>query len=77
MGNEQASVEYLVKNADVPFEEQERAGLKVIKKLLNWEWGMRALYGNAMAVSYILSRGGSQKAKDILEIKYRIIQKTL
>lgn len=71
MGSEQASIEYLVKNADVPFEGEEKACLKVIKKLINWEWGVRALYGNAMAVAYILNRGG--KTKEILEIKYRIV----
>lgn len=77
MGNEQASIEYLVKTADVPFEEEELASLKVIKKLLNWEWGVRALYGNSMALAYILNRGGKAKNKEILEIKYRIIQKTV
>ena len=77
MGHEQASVEYIIKASDVPFEEVERTGLQVIKKLLNWEWGMRALYANSMAISYLLNRGGALKAKDILETKYRIIQKTI
>jgi len=77
MGNENASIEYLVKASDVPFEEVEREGLRVIKKLLNWEWGMRALFANSMAVNYLLNRGGALKAKDILETKYRLIQKTL
>lgn len=67
----------MVKTSDVPFEDTERLGLKVIKHLITWEWGMRAFYGNAIAVQYMLNRGGTQKAKDILETKYRIIQKTL
>ena len=77
MGQEQGSIEYIVKYSDVPFEEIERTGLQVMKKLLNWEWGMRPLYGNSMAISYLLNRGGAMKAKDILETKYRIIQKTI
>lgn len=59
MGNENASVEFLVKITDVPFEEVERVGLKVLKKLLNWEWGMRALFSNSLAVNYLLNRGGA------------------
>ena len=73
MGSELNSIEYLVKTTDVPFEDIERAGLSVIKKLLNWEWGMRALFGSSLAVSYLLNRGGANKPKDILETKYRII----
>lgn len=71
-GIEHQSVEYLVKNADVPFEDLERTGLKVIKQLITWEWGMRSFYGSSLAVSYILNRG-AHKAKDILETKYRIV----
>ncbi len=67
----------MVKTTDVPFEDIERSGLKVIKNLLHWEWGMRALYSSSLAVSYLLNRGGACKAKDILETKYRIIQKTM
>jgi hypothetical protein len=77
MGSENASIDYLIKTTDVPFEEVEREGLKVVKKLLNWEWGMRALFANSLAVNYLLNRGGAQKAKDILETKYRLIQKTM
>ncbi len=77
MGSELNSIEYLVKTTDVPFEDIEKSGLGVIKKLLNWEWGMRALFSSSMAVSYLLNRGGANKAKDILETKYRIIQKTM
>ena len=77
MGSENASIDYLIKTTDVPFEEVEREGLRVIKKLLNWEWGMRALFGNSSSVNYLLNRGGAQKAKDILETKYRLIQKTI
>jgi len=77
MGNELNSIEYLVKATDVPFDGIERAGLAVIKKLLNWEWGMRALFSSSMAVSYLLNRGGANKPKDILETKYRIVQKTM
>ena len=73
MGIELHSVEYLVKSTDVPFEDLERLGLKVIKNLLQWEWGMRALYSSSLAVSYLLNRGGANKAKDILETKYRRI----
>ncbi len=77
MGNENSSIDHLIKVTDVPFEEVEREGIKVIKKLLNWEWGMRALFGNSLAVNYLLNRGGAHKPKDILETKYRLIQKTL
>jgi hypothetical protein len=71
--NEHQAVEYLVKTSDVPFEDLELAGLSVIKQLINWEWGMRTFFGNALAVQYILNRGGSQKVKNVLEIKYRIV----
>jgi hypothetical protein len=75
LGNEQQAIEYLIKVTDVPFEDMEKTGLAVIKQLINWEWGMRALYGNSQAISYILNRG--DRAKEILEVKYRIVQKTL
>jgi hypothetical protein len=58
-GVEGASIEYLVKTTDVPFEEMERAGLAVIKQLVVWEWGMRAFYSNSLAVQYLLNRGGA------------------
>jgi len=48
-----------------------------VKQFIGWEWGMRAFYGNSLAVGYMLNRGGVHKAKDILETKYRIVQKTL
>ena len=77
MGSEHQSVEYLVKYSDVPFEDMERLGLATIKHLIGWEWGMRAFFGNSIGVGYILNRGGTGKAKVLLETKYRIIFKTL
>ena len=73
MGSEHQSVEYLVKYSDVPFEDMERLGLATIKHLIGWEWGMRAFFGNSIGVGYILNRGGTGKAKVLLETKYRII----
>ena len=70
-----ASVEYLVKNTDVPFEEMELLGLKVMKQLLNWEWGMKALFSNSVAIAYLLTR--VPKTKSILELKFKIIEKTV
>ncbi len=75
MGNENQAVEWLVKYTDVPFADQETLGLKVISRLINWEWGMKAFYANSMAVGYILNR--APKGYDILQRKYKIIQQTL
>ena len=75
MGNENMATEYIAKCTNVPFEDMEMLGLKVIKQLLNWEWGMRALYRNSFAVAYVLNR--AVKAKNILEMKYKVVDKTL
>eukprot|EP00347_Sterkiella_histriomuscorum_P020407 403337922 len=75
MGDENSSVNFLIKETDVPFEDLEFLGMKVIKQLLNWEWGARSLYANSQAVSYILKR--VPKPKELMEKKFTIVQKTL
>lgn len=75
MGNENTVIEHLVRETDTPFEEVEILGLKVMKQLINWEWGMRALYANPKAVSYILKR--TPKSKALVEKQFSLIQKTL
>ncbi|CDW80652.1 UNKNOWN [Stylonychia lemnae] len=75
MGNENQSTEYLIREADVPFEAQELLLIKVMKQLINWEWGMRSLYANSKAVSYILKR--TPKAKLLVEKQFSLVQKTI
>ena len=75
LGSEYESVTYLLSVTDVPFEDQERLGLKVMKNLIRWEWGMKALYSHPKAVSYIVSR--QQKSKEIVELKYNLVEKTI
>jgi len=75
LGNEYESVAYLLGVTDVPFEDQEKLGLKVMKNLIKWEWGMRALYSHPKAVSYIVSR--HHKSKEIVELKYKLVEKTI
>lgn len=61
MGNENSSIEYLVTFTNVPFPEKEILGLKIMKQLINWEWGMKALFNSSQSVSYILSRQHKDK----------------
>ena len=75
MGNDYQAAEYLAKQTDVPFEKLEILGLRVVFQLIKWDWGMRAWYSNPTAVRYSLDR--AKKSKEVLEIKYRVIEKTL
>ena len=60
---------------DTPYEDIEKLGQKVMRRLIEWDWGMRALYSNPNALKYILGR--SLRGKDLSERKYRIVEKTL
>eukprot|EP00350_Pseudokeronopsis_sp_OXSARD2_P013153 CAMPEP_0170567660 /NCGR_PEP_ID=MMETSP0211-20121228/80625_1 /TAXON_ID=311385 /ORGANISM="Pseudokeronopsis sp., Strain OXSARD2" /LENGTH=118 /DNA_ID=CAMNT_0010889181 /DNA_START=1255 /DNA_END=1607 /DNA_ORIENTATION=+ len=75
MGQEMNSIEWLIKNTDVPFADQELSGLKVMKALIKWEWGMKALYAHSLSVAYLLSR--VPKAKELVEMKFKVIEKTV
>lgn len=75
MGQEYSSIEYLVNVTNVPFEDFEILGLKVMKQLINWEWGMKTIYNHSVSVAYLLNR--QHKFKEIVETKYRLIEKTV
>lgn len=59
----------------MPFESGETLGLKVLKSLIKWDWGMRAVYANSKAVQYILGR--APRAKILTEKKFRLVEQTL
>ena len=42
LGKELDTVEYLIKISDGPFEELELWGLRIMKHLIKWDWGMRS-----------------------------------
>ena len=75
LGNENGAIEWLAKITDTPYEDIEKLGQKVMRRLIEWDWGMRALYANTNACKYILSR--SLRGKDLSERKYRLVEKTL
>jgi hypothetical protein len=61
LGDEVKSAEYLVKQSDTPYEDQELIGLKVLRELIKWDWGMRALYGSSLCVNYLINRAPKGK----------------
>jgi hypothetical protein len=59
----------------VPYEQDEVQGISLMKKLLDWDWGMKALYLNGNAVEYLLTR--TPKPKVIVDKKWALIVKTI
>jgi len=55
-GSLTASITFLLKIADVPFEEQEMQILDVIQQLLKHQWAFKPFFQNAEGIKYMLSR---------------------
>ena len=74
-GKESASVEFLLKFTDVPFESDEMLGLEAIFHLFSWDWGIRSFFDNPSAADYLLTR--TQRAQSILLQKFENVKKAL
>jgi hypothetical protein len=56
IGKDSLSVDYLVKQTDVPFENEELLGLSALINLMGWPWGAQAVLANTAATKYMLLR---------------------
>jgi hypothetical protein len=55
-GSVNDSITFLLKIADVPFEEQEMQILGVVQQLLKHQWAFKPFFQNAEGIKYILKR---------------------
>lgn len=75
-GQESKTVDWLLDMMRVPFEEDEILGLKIMKQLCGWDWGVRVLFQNPNFVHYLTERVGVQSNPVLIE-KFEIVTKAI
>jgi len=74
-GNDDNSIEWLIRQTDVPFQDEELLGIKIMKHLVKWEFGIKCLFRNSKVVAYVLDR--VPKPKEVVEQKFRLVEKVI
>jgi len=68
-GSVNNSITFLLKIADLPFEEQEMLILGVVQQLLKHQWAFKPFFQNSEGIKYMLTRS---KIMSIATKKYEI-----
>lgn len=74
------TINFLVKLADTPYDDEELLCLRVFKQLVKHDWGCKALFTNQRAISYVVSRtksAATESIKRIAEKKFSLIERVI
>ena len=75
IGKDSLSIDYLITQTDVPYEQEEVMGVEALYNLVHWPWGAQAVFANSAAKKYIFSR--SPKAQGIAKRRYELVDKAI
>lgn len=75
IGKDSLSIDYLITQTDVPYEQEEVLGVEALYNLVHWPWGAQAVFANSAAKKYIFSRGA--KAQGIAKRRYELVDKAI
>lgn len=71
------SINYFVRIANTPFENEEILCLRLFKQLIKHKWGFKAFFQNPKAIAYVLERKGVKTDKEIIEKKYSLVNQVV